>query len=556
MSRFLACLGFVALLPLAVFGQAAETKPRFEAADVHVSAKARQAFMQGPYHKGDHYEIRQGTMLQLISEAYTKDSEDVWGGPTWLEMNRYDVLAKAPPHTKPEARKEMLQALLADRFKLVVHTDTKPMPAFALTAGKHPQLKKAEEATDSGCKYAGLSADGAPAGPGHPPTLLAATCHNMTMKAFADGMRDFPVADRYLNHLMVLDQTELEGAWDFTLKFSLPGQPGISPADLVTLPDAIEKQLGLKLESTKTPLPVLMVDSANDTPTANLPNIAQILNTAADPTEFEVAAIKPSAPDQKGMNFRILRGGNVTMQGVSLKFLIEQAWLLNDDMLAADAPKWLDEDRWDITAKAPAAALLSSEWQGIPLDFDTAILMVRNLLKDRFKLEAHMEERPVSAYNLVALKPKLKKADPTSRTRFKEGPATPEDAKNDPRNKLPVLGRFVTVQNMTLTQFGEQLPNIASGYIHTPVLDKTGLPGAYDFTLIFSTAGAFRGAGGEGRGGGGAPPPGAGEGAAEPSGAVSLFEAVEKQLGLKLELQKRPVPVLVIDHLERKPTDN
>jgi uncharacterized protein (TIGR03435 family) len=552
MLRFLACLSLVAVLPIAGFGQTAETKP-FEAADVHVSAKARQAFMQGPYIRGDHYEIRQATMLNLISEAYGKDGEDIWGGPTWLEMNRYDILAKGPAHSKEE-RNAALQALLADRFKLVVHIDTKPRPAFALTAGKHPLMKKAAEATDSGCKYAGETAEGAPAGPGHPPKFLVATCHNMTMKAFAEGMRDFPLADRYLNHLVVLDQTELAGAWDFTLKLSLPGQPGVTAGDLVTLPDAIEKQLGLKLEPTKTPLPVLMVDSVNDTPTANLPNIAQILNTAADPTEFEVAVIKPTAPDVKNMNFQILRGGKVDIQGVSLKFLIEQAWLINDDMLA-DAPKWLEEDRWDITAKAPAASLLSAEWQGLPIDLDTVLIMMRNLLKERFKLEAHMEDRPVSAYNLVALKPKLKTADPTSRTRFKEGPATAEDAKNDPRNKLPILGRFVTVQNMTLTQFGEQLPNIAGGYIHTPVLDKTGLPGSFDFTLIFSTAGAFRGAGGEGRGGN-APPPGAGEGAAEPSGAVSLFEAVEKQLGLKLEQQKRPVSVLVIDKVERKPTDN
>jgi uncharacterized protein (TIGR03435 family) len=220
-----------------------------------------------------------------------------------------------------------------------------------------------------------------------------------------------------------------------------------------------------------------------------------------------------------------------------------------------DMPKWMDEDRYDIIAKAPTASLLSEEWQGLPIDLDTVSLMMRNLLADRFKLAVHMEERPISAYNLVALKPKLKAADPAGRTRFKEGPVTAADFKNDPRNKMPILGRFVTVQNMTLAQFGELLPNIAGGYIKMPVLDKTGLEGSFDFTLSFSVAGAFRGGpGGGGRGGQAAPP--SGDNAADPSGAISLFEAVEKQLGLKLEAVKRPVPVLVIDHVERKPTDN
>jgi uncharacterized protein (TIGR03435 family) len=109
---------------------------------------------------------------------------------------------------------------------------------------------------------------------------------------------------------------------------------------------------------------------------------------------------------------------------------------------------------------------------------------------------------------------------------------------------------------MTLAQFAEQLPNIAGGYIHSPVLDNTGLTGSFDFTLSFSTAGAFRGGAGGGRGGDAAPPSGDTPAAADPSGAISLFEAVEKQLGLKLEMQKRPVSVLVIDHVERKPTDN
>jgi len=115
---------------------------------------------------------------------------------------------------------------------------------------------------------------------------------------------------------------------------------------------------------------------------------------------------------------------------------------------------------------------------------------------------------------------------------------------------------------MTMAQFAEQLQNIAPGYIHSPVLDATGLEGAWDFTLNFSPAGMFQGGGGRGgdRGGDGGQPSGAAPAASgaipvasEPNGALTLLEAIDKQLGLKLEMKKRPVSVLVIDHIEQKP---
>ena len=86
--------------------------------------------------------------------------------------------------------------------------------------------------------------------------------------------------------------------------------------------------------------------------------------------------------------------------------------------------------------------------------------------------------------------------------------------------------------------------------LNWPVLDATGLEGGWDFTFYFSAIGQLQG-GGDRRGGEGAT-----EGASDPTGALSLLDALPKQLGLKLEMQKRPLPVLVIDHIEQKPTDN
>lgn len=293
-----------------------------------------------------------------------------------------------------------------------------------------------------------------------------------------------------------------------------------------------------------------MVESVNRTPTPNAPGVEQRLPKA--PTEFEVATVRPSAPAPGPgpipIGIRLQPGGRVNITGLPLKLLIQQAWSVTNDMIVG-APPWMDTDRYDIVGKAPEE---DGAAPGQQVDIDTVWMMVRALLAERFKLATHMEDRPMNAYTLVAAKPKMKAADPSSRTKWAEGPAP--DGK-DPRNANPMLSRLVTFQNITMAQFAEKLQYVAGGYIHSPVLDATGLHGGYDFTLSFSPAGAAGIAGG--RGGIQAPDatPGVSE-ASDPNGAISLFEAIEKQLGLKLETQKRPVPVLVIDHIEQKPVEN
>ena len=89
----------------------------------------------------------------------------------------------------------------------------------------------------------------------------------------------------------------------------------------------------------------------------------------------------------------------------------------------------------------------------------------------------HMEDRTVTAYTLVAVKPKMRKADPANPTRWHEGPGP--DGK-DPRITNPMLSRLVTFQNMTTAQFAEVIPLIGSGIYSGPVLDSTGLDGGWD----------------------------------------------------------------------------
>jgi len=169
--------------------------------------------------------------------------------------------------------------------------------------------------------------------------------------------------------------------------------------------------------------------------------------------------------------------------------------------------------------------------------------MIRALLIDRFQIKTHTEDRPLSAYTLIAVNPSLRKADPLSRTRCTEGPGP--DGK-DPRIANPQLNRLLTCQNMTMAQIGDELQRVANGYIYSTVTDGTGIKGSWDFTLSFSSADKMQTA---------SAAPSA-DGASDPSGAVSLFDAVSKQLGLKLEKVKRPGPVLVLDHIEETPTEN
>ena len=157
-----------------------------------------------------------------------------------------------------------------------------------------------------------------------------------------------------------------------------------------------------------------------------------------------------------------------------------------------------------------------------------------------------LEERQASVYVLTAVKPKLSKADPSERTKCAEGPGP--DGK-DPRVANPSVSRLVYCQNMTMAQLARLLPNIVAGtYSKATFQDGTGLEGAWDFTLNFSPASLIPVGG---RGGDGAPGL-----AAEPTGGLPFAEALARQLGLKLEQQKRPVPALVIDHIEQKPTEN
>jgi uncharacterized protein (TIGR03435 family) len=515
-------LFFGVLLCTVAFGQT--NTLTFESSDVHVSAPATNPTMRGGALRGGRYEVRTATMVDLISVAYNMESNKVLGGPSWLDWDRFDLVAKAPPTAKQSDVGPMLQTLLADRFKLVVRKDTKPMPAYALSVGTGKHKMKEATADQPGCQ---------PVPQNPPPGTIpyqVLSCHGITMETFANVLRDWNggtyIADP------VVDRTGLSGTFDFDIKWTPRNRLAQAGSDGITIFDAVDKQLGLKLEPQKLPLPVLVVDSVNETPTPNAADVSAKI-PPRPPTEFEVATIKPSPPDARGQNGRI-QNGRVDVQNFTVKQLIQIAWELpnNNDDFIVGLPKSAAETRYTIAAKVASSGTVNSE----DIDFDSLLVMLRGLIVERFGLKAHMEDRPVAAYTMTASKQtKLQKADPQNRTNCKSGAGT-----------NPMLNRLITCQNMNLTQFAVMLQNMANGYVRAPIKDATGLEGNWDLSVSFSGVGLLPGAAFDPNG----------PERSDPNGSLTLPEALQKQLGLKLELEKRPLPVLVIDHIEDKPTEN
>ncbi len=565
MKRWTTGITLVTWVGCLAFSQPAEPRLTFDAADVHVSAKTQNQYVRNAPARNGRYEVKTATMLDLIRIAYSFDPDKIVGGPNWLELDRFDVIAKLPPDATTESQKRMLQSLLQDRFQLVTHKDTKPLPTNALIVGKKPLLKEAAGTEQTGCRP--QEASGAP-GPGvnrltmsgpngvmttinmGPGMTVEYNCRNVTMEQFAANLRGMIGANLGPND--VIDDTGLKGAWNFDLRYSLQFFGGMNDSgEHIPIGAAIEKQLGLKLEERQVPTPVIVVDKANRKPSENPPGTAEALPEIPAPTEFEVASVKPADPTRRGGRYQTQPGGRMLIENMGLRFLVNRAFNTFNNEQVVGLPGFADTDRYDINAKAPAAG------PSVQVDMDAVAPMMLALLKDRFQMKYHTEERPVTAYSLVAAKPKLKKADPDRRIFCKNVNAPPG---------APPGSRVLKCQNITMALFVERLQGLTQE-LNWPVSDATGMEGGWDLSLTFSMRAGMVMAGGRGAvpasaaGGGG----GGGEGGPAPANVLSasdsndgytIFEAIEKQLGLKLEKQKRPMPVFVIDHIEQKPTEN
>jgi uncharacterized protein (TIGR03435 family) len=514
--------------------QSQNAKPGLAFAGVEIRAAAPNTMPQMRSRFGNgRYDLRNATAVDLIRTAWGVEADSISGGPDWIDLNRYDVIAMAPATATPQMLKTMLQSLLKDRFQLSIRNGSKDKPAYAITVERKPQLKPSEGTEASGCKF-----QPAPAAP-----QVTLVCTNVTISAFAEMISRAPEASGYVFDYPLLDRTGLAGAWNVSLTWSPRRVYSLSPApgEIVTLFSAFEKQLGLKLTLTKVATPVLIVEKATPPHVSDAPK---------QHLEFEVAEIRPEDPEGPPTpcgTVSIQPGGRVRIN-MTLRNLIWEAWGAPFDFSRfIGGPKGMDSPCWQVLAKVPVeqnvlgtanpAGWNGAIWNGV--DLDTMRMSLRSFLVDRFKLAAHLEDRPIDGYVLTGTGRKLRKANPANRPGCREGPG--DDGK-DPRLTNPLATRLITCRNMTLAQFAEQLNGLFPG--SPPRADATGISGRFDMTINFSPGGLIQTGPGE---------PGE---ATEPTGAISLVDALKGQLGLKVESRKVIAPVLIVDHVNATPTEN
>lgn len=258
----------------------------FEAASVKAAPQANPAgrsTMRGGPGTGDPGEITYTnvTLSTVIQRAYDVKAYQV-AGPEWIGSKHYSVVAKVPAGATKEQFGIMLQNLLAERFELALHRETKDLPGFELAIGKQRSKLKPSTESDSAGQAGGTSppktdANGYPQ-LDSPGMAMMEGVRGRAVVTFLTA-RAQPVAA--LVELLskefrqpILDNTGLTGRFDFTLEFA-PQPPGTlttavpvedAGADLTS---AVEQQLGLKLNGRKVPVEVVVIDRGNPVPTGN-----------------------------------------------------------------------------------------------------------------------------------------------------------------------------------------------------------------------------------------------------------------------------------------------
>ena len=209
-------------------------------------------------------------------------------------------------------------------------------------------------------------------------------------------------------------------------------------------------------------------------------------------------------------------GSRVTFRNVNMHMILSQVWDIHQDALIGE-PNWVRDVRYDMVAKAKTNS-----------SRDELRTMMLHLLEERFHLQWHPETRVMNAYVLTQSKKGI---------RFRTDTA-PTDDDADLCKLTGLVTRTLSCRHITMAEVAKRLPLWGPAFVPTLVLDKTELQGTYQFDLEFNPLSIVN----------------------NPDWAkispISLPDAMESHLGLRLESQKAPVPVIVVDHLDREPSEN
>jgi uncharacterized protein (TIGR03435 family) len=244
MKRTAGLLLSVAVIVAAVVTSRAQT-PAFDAVSVkrNVSGAAERSFRVRP----GQIVATNVTVRHVIWNAFNVQDFEVLGGPEWLASERFDVVAKSDANPTPDQMRAMLRNLLADRFRLKVHTVAREQPMYALVLARSdgrlgPQL---------------VSATG-PCDPAQPARQCGFSVGNGTMGSGAASMPRLAQELTGMVQRRVVDRTGLIGLYQVTLRWAPDQQTDTLPS----LFTALQEQLGLKLEPQRGPVDVLVIDGA------------------------------------------------------------------------------------------------------------------------------------------------------------------------------------------------------------------------------------------------------------------------------------------------------
>ncbi len=233
--------------------------------------------------------------------------------------------------------------------------------------------------------------------------------------------------------------------------------------------------------------------------------------------EFEVASVKPNNSGERGAHMSS-DGGRMRITNLTMKGLITTAYGVREYQV--EGPDWLDNDRFDVVAK------FSEELPKDPEKYNAMLQsMMQKLLAERFKLTVHRDKKTREVYGLVVSKGGIK---------FKESEGT--DSHTSRATGIHYEGAAIEIA---------RLSDFLGRRLDLPVVDMTGLKGYYDIKMDWVPDPKR--------------PAGEKENAPllpESQAGPTLRDAVTEQLGLKLEPRKAPIEVLIVDHVERVPTDN
>jgi uncharacterized protein (TIGR03435 family) len=475
--------------------------------------------------------LRNLTPKTMLTAAYANTAtlflpdERLLGVPEWADRERFTIEAVAGRPVTASEMQRMLRRVLVERFGLRVHLEQREQTAYRLTLARAdghlgPNLKRAEEGT---CRESRRARGGGEWG-------------TQELRCVTLDLLALDLSERLGRP--VIDQTSLTGIFDGTLTYSPSPEElaviyQLAPSELPpaaftgpALTTALTEQLGLKLESTRAAVDVLVVD-AIDRPTPNdapnrgagvggtgAPAAQNAANVAQRPPAFDVVSIRPNTGSNTSIPFGPTPADGFSGVNRPLESLVRYAYDVQY-FRVINMPAWANQERFDITAKA-----------GRTITDPERRLMMRQLLADRFGLKVHFETRDQTVHVMTWVR-----SDGRLGPGLKPRPECLGAAEQcvSAGSAIGPAGRL-SLKAATLDLLASGL---MSAVLESLVINESNVPGHFDVELSWRLDTA----------------------AADADARPSFMTAVEEQLGLKLTAQRRPVQVLVIDQIQR-PTAN